>query len=332
MSSTPPIVTIFGGSGFVGRYIANRMARQGWRVRVAVRRPNEALFVRTYGVVGQVEPILANVRDRDSVKRAIDGADAVVDCVGILQETSRQKFNAIHSEAAGRIASIAAAAGVKRLVHISAIGADENSESAYARSKAKGEAAVRHAFPDVVILRPSVVFGTEDRFFNRFAAIARMTRIVPLVGADSKFQPVYVDDVAAAAERALTSDVPAGIYELGGPDVETLRDLAKRMLKVIERKALVINLPLWYARLLGWVFDMASKMTGGLMPAMITRDQVKLLQYDNVVAEDARTLDDLGIKPTAMDAILEDYLYAFRPGGQYTEIVDSARNLRVGKG
>lgn len=331
MSNTPPIVTIFGGSGFVGRYIASRMAQAGWRVRVAVRRPNEALFVRTYGGVGQVEPILANVRDRDSVKRAIEGADAVVNCVGILQEAGKQKFNAIHSEAAGRIARIAADSGVRRFVQISAIGADEDSASAYLSSKAKGEAAVRAAFPDAVILRPSVVFGTEDKFFNRFAALARMTHLVPLAGADTKFQPVYVDDIAAAAERALTTDVPAGVYELGGPDVESFRQLAKRMLRVIERPGFVFNMPYWYAYIWAWSFDMFAKLTRGLYPAVLSRDQLRMLRVDNVVPEGARGFAELGLRPMAMEAVLEEYLYAFRPGGQYTEILDSGKNLSISK-
>lgn len=329
MSSTPPIVTIFGGSGFVGRYIANRMARAGWRVRVAVRRPNESLFVRTYGTVGQVEPVLANVRNRASVKRAIEGADAVVNCVGILHEDRKQNFKTVHIEAAGRIARVAAASGVGQLVHISAIGADENSDSAYQQSKAKGEAAVKAAFPDAVILRPSVVFGTEDRFFNSLAVMARMARVVPLVGAGSRFQLVYVEDIASAVKNILTEGAPAGVYELGGPEVETLHDLARRMLGVIERRAFILHLPFWYARLAGWGFDMIAKMTGGLIPAMITRDQVKMLRHDNVVGDDAKGLADLGVTPTAMDAVLDDYLYCYRPSGQYSEITDSGKNLKV---
>ena len=327
--STPPIVTIFGGSGFVGRYVASRMAQAGWRVRVAVRRPNEALFVRPYGVVGQVEPILANVRDEESVKKAIAGADAVINCVGVRQERGKQTFDAINTEAAGRVARIAADAGIKRLVHVSALGADEGSESAYLSSKAKGESQVKAAFPDAVILRPSLVFGTEDKFFNSFAAVARMTHIVPIAGADTKFQPVYVDDVAKAAELALTQDIAGGVYELGGPDVESFRQLMKRMLHVIERPGLVIGLWRWYAYIWAWAFDMFSKATRGLYPAIVSRDQLRALKTDNVVAPDAAGFAALGITPTAMEAVLEDYLYAFRPSGQYTEIVDSGKNLPI---
>ncbi|MEO1613748.1 MAG: complex I NDUFA9 subunit family protein, partial [Pseudomonadota bacterium] len=191
---TAPIVTIFGGSGFVGRYIARRMAKEGWRVRVAVRRPNEAIFVRPYGDVGQVEPIQANIRDDASTAAAVQGATAVVNCVGILFEDSRQKFDGVQAEGAARIAKAAAAAGVERFVHLSAIGADASSAADYARTKAEGEAAVLEAFPTATILRPSIVFGPEDQFFNRFAAMTKFSPVVPMVGADTRFQPVYVDD------------------------------------------------------------------------------------------------------------------------------------------
>ena len=231
MSDPAPIVTIFGGSGFVGRYVTQRMARAGWRVRVAVRRPNEALFVRTYGVVGQVEPMQANIRDDASTRRAIAGAEAVINCVGILVETGQQAFDAVQTEGAGRIARIAAEEGVRRLVHISAIGADPESDSLYGRSKAEGEAAVSAAFPSAVILRPSIVFGVEDAFFNRFARMARLSPVVPVIGPDTRFQPVYVDDVAAAAAgRRDRATWRPGVYELGGPEVATFRELMQRML------------------------------------------------------------------------------------------------------
>ncbi|MEX2518401.1 MAG: complex I NDUFA9 subunit family protein, partial [Paracoccaceae bacterium] len=199
---TAPIVTIFGGSGFVGRYVARRMAKRGWRVRVAVRRPNEAIFVRPYGDVGQVEPIQANIRDEASTRRAIDGARAVINCVGILVQDSRQKFAGVHDSGAERIARLSAECGVQRLIHISAIGGDAESGSEYARSKAAGESAVLAAFPGATILRPSIIFGREDDFFNRFAGMAKFSPVLPLVGAETRFQPVYVDDVAAAAARA----------------------------------------------------------------------------------------------------------------------------------
>ena len=225
-----PIVTIFGGSGFIGRQIAQRMARAGWRVRVAVRRPNEANFVRPYGVVGQVEPIQANIRDEASTRAAIAGAAAVVNCVGIMAEAGRQTFEAVVDEAAGRIARISAEEGVARLVHVSAIGADPGSDSLYAAAKGRGEEAVRRAFPDAVLLRPSIVFGSDDSFFNRLGAMARFMPVLPLVGPETRFQPVYVKDVAEAAVAAVTTDASPGVYELGGPEVATFRELMRRLL------------------------------------------------------------------------------------------------------
>ena len=219
------IVTVFGGSGFVGRYVSQSLAKEGWRVRVATRRPNEALFVRPYGAPGQVEPVLCNIRDDDSVRVAIRGADAVVNCIGILNEIGQNKFAAVHTEGAARIARIAAHSGASRLVHISAIGASDASPSTYGRSKAAGETAVLSDFPAAVILRPSAIFGTEDRFFNKFAGMTRFGPVVPVVGAETLFQPVHVEDVALAVTQAVNGRVARGIYELGGPEVRTLRQL-----------------------------------------------------------------------------------------------------------
>lgn len=322
------LVTIFGGSGFVGRYIARRMAKAGWRVRVAVRRPNEALFVKPYGTVGQVEPIFANIRDDGSVAVALAGNDAVVNCVGILAEQGKNTFDDVQAEGAERIARLASEAGVAKMVHVSAIGADAESDSAYARTKAAGEAGVLRHMPQATILRPSIVFGPEDEFFNRFAGMARMAPLLPVVGPNSLFQPVYVDDVAAAAEAALLSNIQ-GVYELGGPDVESFRGLMERMLTVIERRALILTVPFFAARIMGFSLDMAQKISLGLFTnTMITRDQVKQLARDNVVSAEAQTLADLGIHPTSMDAILETYLWRFRKGGQYAEIQASAKELR----
>jgi uncharacterized protein YbjT (DUF2867 family) len=230
------LVTIFGGSGFVGRYIARRMAKEGWRVRVAVRRPNEALFVKPYGTPGQVEPLACNIRDDASVRAMIRGADAVVNCVGILNRSGKNTFDTVQTEGAGRIARIAASEGVGNFVHISAIGADAASDSDYARTKAEGEAAVAAAFPTAVILRPSIIFGTEDGFFNRFAGMSRMGPVLPVVGANTKFQPVHVDDVAQAAVKGILGQAAPGVYELGGPEVDTFRGLMGRMLKVVQRR------------------------------------------------------------------------------------------------
>ncbi|NKX45130.1 complex I NDUFA9 subunit family protein [Roseicyclus persicicus] len=323
------LVTIFGGSGFVGRYIARRMAKEGWRVRVAVRRPNEALFVRPYGVVGQVEPVLANVRDDASVRAAIHGADAVVNCVGILSERGRNRFDQVQAEGAARVARIAAEEGVARLVQISAIGADAHSDSAYAATKGAGEAAVLEAFPTAVILRPSIVFGPEDQFFNRFAAMTRLGPVLPVVGADTRFQPVYVDDVAQAAVMGVLGTAGPGIYELGGPDVESFRALMQRMLGVIRRRRLIVNVPFAVAGIMAAVLDLVQTLSLGLIHnGMLTRDQVRNLRRDNVVGEGRMGFADLGISPTAMEAVLEEYLWPYRPGGQYSEIKETARHLR----
>lgn len=323
------LVTIYGGSGFVGRYIARRMAKEGWRVRVAVRRPNEAMFVKPYGSVGQVEPVLCNIRDDASVAAALRGADAVVNCVGILTQSGKNKFDAVQAEGAGRVARAAAAAGIDTMVHISAIGADAEAESDYARTKALGEANVLEHMPNAMILRPSIVFGAEDEFFNRFASMSRLGPILPAIGAETKFQPVYVDDVAAAAVKGVLGEAH-GIYELGGPEVSTFRELLEMMLGVIQRRRLILNIPFPIARVMAFGFDVLEMVTLGLVknPAA-TRDQVKNLRVDNVVAEGAKGLADLGINPTAMEAVLPEYLWRFRPSGQYAAIKNSALNLRA---
>lgn len=323
------LVTIYGGSGFVGRYIARRMAKAGWRVRVAVRRPNEAIFVKPYGAVGQVEPMLCNIRDDASVRAVMSGADAVVNCVGILAEVGKNQFDAVQADGATRVARIAAEEGVDRIVHVSAIGADLESASEYARTKAQGEASVAAHMPQAVILRPSIVFGPEDQFFNRFASMSRLGPALPVVGAHTRFQPVYVDDVAKAAEVALTRDIAPGVYELGGPDVESFRGLMQQMLDVIHRRRLIVNVPFFAARIMGFGFDMLQKLTLGVVTnTMITRDQVHNLANDNVVSEDAKGFGDLGITPVSMASVLPDYLWRFRPSGQYDAIKDSAKNLR----
>ena len=327
---TAPIVTIFGGSGFVGRYIARRMAKRGWRVRVAVRRQNEAHFVRPYGDVGQVEPIQANIRDEASTRAAIVGADVVVNCVGILFEDSRQKFGGVQAEGAARIARLAAECGASKLIHLSAIGADADSDVAYARTKAEGEAAVLAAFPSAMILRPSIIFGPEDQFFNRFAAMAKISPAIPMVGADTLFQPVYVDDVAAAACKGVIEG-QTGLYELGGPKVAAFRELMETMLAETRRRRLLLPLPFFAARIMAFGLDIAGAVTSifGLPNAILTRDQVRLLEHDNVVSGGAKTLADLGIEATSVDSVVGDYLYAYRPYGQYDAITESAANLKA---
>ncbi|MBV7379690.1 complex I NDUFA9 subunit family protein [Maritimibacter dapengensis] len=323
------LVTIYGGSGFVGRYIARRMAKAGWRVRIAVRRPNEALFVKPYGTVGQVAPILCNIRDDASVASAMKGADAVVNCVGTFDKGGKNNFDAVQHVGAERVARLAKAEGVSNLVHISAVGADADGPSLYAKSKAQGEAAILAHFPDAVILRPSVMFGPGDGFFNRFAGMTRFGPVLPIVGADTRFQPVYVDDVAHAAEMGAKGEAAPGIYELGGPDVSTFREWMEEMLDVVQRRRLIVNIPFWIARIMGWGFDVANAITGRLFAMPISQDQVAQLGVDNVVSDDAKSFADLGITPTATEIILPEYLWRFRKDGQYADITASARNLRT---
>ena len=323
------LVTIFGGSGFVGRYVAQRMAKQGWRVRVAVRRPNEALFVRQYGAVGQVEPVLCNIRDDASVIKVIIGANAVVNCVGILSEVGKNTFKDVQELGSERVAKISSENGVVNFVQISAIGANEGSSSNYARTKALGEASVLKYFPDATILRPSIIFGPEDQFFNRFAQMATLSPFLPLVGAHTKFQPVYVGDVASAVEKALSDRSVSGIYELGGPNIETFSELMKRMLGVIQRRRLMLKVPFFVAGIMGKSLDLLKAITFGLFPNnILTQDQVKNLQRDNIVSTDANDLSDLEIRPTAMETVLPEYLWRYRVSGQYASIKDSAKGLK----
>lgn len=323
------LVTIFGGSGFVGRYIARAMAKEGWRVRVACRRPNEALFVKPYGAPGQVEPVFCNIRDDASVRAVTRGADAVVNCVGTFLRMGANNQDAVQADGAGRIARIAAEEGVGQMAQISAIGANIDADSNYARTKGEGEAAVLAAFPNAVILRPSVIFGTGDHFFNRFAAMTRFGPVLPVVGANTKFQPVHVDDVAAAAVKGATGAAAPGVYELGGPDVDTFRGLMGRMLPVIQRRRAVVNMPFLVAKVMALGFDAVQAVTLGLIEnKVLTGDQVKTLRHDNVVSTGAMGFADLGIEPTSMEAVLPEYLWRYRPSGQYAAIKDSAKNLK----
>ena len=323
------LVTIYGGSGFIGRYVARRMAKAGWRVLVAVRRPNEAIFVKPYGAVGQVEPIFCNIRDDASVAQALRGSNAVVNCVGILQESGRNTFDAIQADGAERIARIAAAEGVSHMVHFSAIGADLESSSDYSRSKAAGEAEVLRHMPSAVILRPSIVFGAEDQFFNRFANMSRFGPILPIVGAETQFQPVFVDDLAEVAVLGATGAATAGIYELAGPESDSFRGLMLRMLNVIQRRRLVVGIPMFVARIMAASFELGHKLTFGVAPLALTLDQVRSLSVDNVPTGKCLSFSDLGIEPTAMASVLPEYLWPFRVSGQYADIKASAKNLKT---
>jgi NADH dehydrogenase len=305
-------VTVFGGSGFLGRYIVQRLAHQGARVRVATREPEAARFLQPLGVVGQVMPVQANLRNEASVRRAVAGADAVVNCVGVLFERGRQGFGALHVNGARRVAIAAAEAGAPRLLHLSALGADPESSSAYGRSKAAGEAAVRDAFPGAVILRPSVVFGPEDDFFNRFGSLARFLPALPLIGGGkTRFQPVYVGDVADAAAKLLPDEQAAGVWELGGPRVYSFKELMQLVLRETGRRRLLLPLPFGLAK-----FQAAFLQF--LPNPPLTPDQVELLRRDNVVSAGARTLADLGLAATPAEAIVPTYLARYRRGGKLT--------------
>ena len=324
------LVTIYGGSGFVGRYVARRLAKEGWRVRVAVRRPNEAIFVRPYGAPGQVEPVLCNVRDDASVRAAMAGADAVVNCVGVINGLGKNTFEAVQVEGAGRVARLAAEMGVPRLVHVSALGASADSGSNYFRTKAAGEAAVLEAYPAAVILRPSVIFGSGDSFFSRLGALARSFPIIPVVGADAALQPVYVEDVAQAAVLGATGKAVPGIYELGGPEVMTMREAQARVVAEVERKRVLLPVPGILARLLALPFDLVQGLTLGLIQnKILTRDQVRMMAEPNVVREGALGFEALGIQPTAVEAVIPEYLWPYRPAGQYAAIKNSARKIRA---
>ncbi len=306
------LITVFGGSGFIGRHLVRRLARlDDATICVVSRHPRSAAFLKTAGGVGQVIPVGVDIFSDEQVAAVVAGADIVINLVGILYEQGRWTFQAVHADAAGRIARAAKAAGARRLIQVSAIGADQGSASAYARSKANGEAAVLAAFPEATILRPSIVFGPEDGFFNRFASMARVSPFLPLIGGGhSRFQPVYVGDVADAVMAVLGDPVSRGrTYELGGPKAYSFRDLMVRLLEVIQRPRWLLTIPWALARLQAWFFER-------LPTPMLTRDQVELLKRDNVVGGGCPGFAELGIVPTALEVILPTYLSRYRPGGR----------------
>jgi NADH dehydrogenase len=319
------LITVFGGSGFLGRYIVRALAAKGWRVRVAVRRPDLAAFLQPIGGVGQIQPVQANLRYPDSVAAALDGASAVVNATGVSAERGAQTYKAVHVEGARVLAQAAASAGVGALVHVSGIGADPESRSPYIASKGLGEQATRNAFPAATIVRPSIVFGPEDGFFNRFAALACFSPIVPLLGGgDTRLQPVYVGDVAQAIAAALSGSAkPGEVYELGGPRKMTLREAADLTLRAIDRRRLLVGLPRGPSRWIAGSTQFALRVTLGLFPKLLTttRDQVDLLASDNVVSDRAeaegRDLRGLSVEPQAADAVIPLYLVRFRRTGQY---------------
>jgi uncharacterized protein YbjT (DUF2867 family) len=309
------LVTVYGGSGFLGRHVVRALAQRGYRIRVAVRRPELANHLQPLGRVGQIHAVQANIRDKASVAVAARDASVLLNLVGILFQRGRQRFDAVHTQGADRVAQTARTLGA-RMVHVSAIGADENSTSLYARSKAAAERLVRDAQPTAVIMRPSILFGPEDDFFNRFAAMARMSPALPLVGGGhTRFQPVFVGDVAAAIADAVDGKARSGTtYELGGPEVHTFKELMQFVLKTIERKRLLVSIPFFVARLQAGILQFMPK-------PLLTPDQVEQLRVDNVVSDAAkserRTLQDFGVEPEPMEAIVPTYLWRFRRTGQF---------------
>ncbi|MEJ8405853.1 complex I NDUFA9 subunit family protein [Brevundimonas vesicularis] len=316
----PGVVTLFGGSGFIGSQAVRALARRGWRIRVAVRNPVLAIEIQPLGDPGQIQFMRCDITNPADVAQAVRGADAVVNLVGVLHDASGKRgFDAVHTEAAKTIAEAAKAAGVERLVQISAIGADAASPSAYGRTKAQAEAAVRAVYPDAVILRPSLVFGAGDGFLNRFAAMATMAPALPLIGGgETRFQPVYVGDVAEAIARGVTrADAAGRTYELGGPSLYTFREVLELVRRETGRDRMLVSVPFIVAKPLGSLLQLSRFV--GLTPPL-TRDQVLMLEKDNVVAADALGLSDLGINhPAGMAAIAPSYLWRYRVGGQFAE-------------
>jgi NADH dehydrogenase len=316
MDRANQLVTVFGGSGFIGTQLVQQLARAGYRIRVAVRRPDLAGHVKPLGNVGQVVPIQANIRNADSVMRAVAGADIVINLVGIRFERGKQMFRAVHTMGARTVADAARLAGAETLVHLSAMGADAQSPSAYARSKALGEAEVLAAFPKAVILRPSIVFGPGDDFFNMYGSLARLFPVLPVLGGKTRFQPIYVGDLADAMLAAVEGKVkPGQVYELGGPEIVTHRQVIERVLHESMRSNPLLPIPAGLGKL------MALPMAILPFPPLLTGDQVDLLQTDNVVSDvalrDRRTLDAFGVTATPMEAILPSYLWRFRRNGQF---------------
>lgn len=311
------LVTVFGGSGFVGRYVVQALAKTGCRVRIAVRRPDLAGYLQPLGGVGQIHAVQANLRYEASIRRAIEGSDAVVNLVAILQQSGKQTFRALQAAGAGLVARAAREAGARSFVHVSAIGANRASASGYARTKAEGEDLVRRAFPGAIILRPSIIFGPEDAFFNRFAAMARVSPLLPLIGGGAtRFQPVYVGDVAQAVLAGLDGRAKPGMtYELGGPRAYSFRELLDIVGETTEHRRAYFPIPFWMAKIQGLCLQV-------LPNAPLTLDQVRLLQSDNIVSPEAvteaRTLSALGIEPRAVEAIVPSYLTRFRPKGEFS--------------
>ncbi len=320
-----PSVTIFGGSGFLGRYIVNRLAKQGYLINVVTRSPSEAIFLKTSGNVGQIRFIKGSFNNLEQLSSLFEVSEIIINCVGILHEEKNQQYKKIHTDAPEKLAILAKKSGVKKFIHISSIGANINSESKYAKSKGLGEIKILAAFPKAIIIRPSIVFGAEDQFFNLFAQIACLSPFLPIVGRNTKFQPVYVDDIAKSVIKILNSDNCFSknnkvIYELGGPEIFNFQSLMIKMLSVIYRKRLIINLPFWLAKIICPIIFILNKITFKKIPLLITDDSVIQLKYDNVASRDFLGFTDLSIKPKSMDLILPFYLKHYRPRGNFSDL------------
>lgn len=310
------LVTVFGGSGFLGKHVVRALVAKGYRVRIPMRRPHTGMDLRVIGNVGQVQLMQANLRFEKSVQRAVEGSDAVINLVAVLYEAGQQKFEALHVRGAETLAKAVAAEGITNFVHVSAIGADKDSQSDYARTKGEGEEIVREHVPSVDILRPSILFGNEDEFFNRFASMAQLSPALPLIGGGkTKFQPAYVADVADAIARRVEAGASAQTYELGGPQIYSFKELMKFMLEMIGKKRLLVPVPWVGANMMGF----GGEMIGALpfLEPFLTRDQVENLKNDNVVGKDAQGFADLGITPETIEAIVPSYLIKYRKYGQF---------------
>lgn len=316
--TAPGLAVVFGGSGFLGAQVVRALAQRGWRIKAAVRHPGLAYELRVLGDVGQIQPVRADVRDADQVAAVTAGADLVINLVGVLHETPSVRFQAVHADGARHVAEAAARAGARRLVQVSAIGADAASPSAYARSKAAGEAAVREAFPGAVIVRPSVVFGPGDDFLNKFAALAVWAPVMPLIGGgETRLQPIHVADAAEAIARAAVREAAEGrVFEIGGPAVMSLKAIMSLVLRETARERPLLPLPGFAARALGLLAGLPAALW---LKPMLTRDQVAMLLSDNVVAEGAEGLEALGVAPTGLEAVAPSYLWRYRRGGQFAD-------------
>ena len=325
------IASIIGGSGFIGRHVTAAMAAQGWRIRIICRRPDLAGFLQPLGDAGQIAFVQANVRDADSLRPALAGSRVVLNLAGILRERGRQTFQAVHVDGARAVARAARQAGAERFVHVSALGADAGSPAAYGRSKAEGERQIRMTFPEALIVRPSLVIGPEDAFFNLFAEMARFSWVLPLIGhGATRFQPVCVGDVAAAIARLARGKGEKGsIHELGGPEIFTFRDLLSLMLRIIRRRRLLLPIPFSLARVMAWPMQF-------IPGAPLTPDQVRMLQRDSVVSQAAiregRTLEGLGLTADGIEAVAEEYLARYRPQGQFTTVREALAMMVKARG